>query len=279
MIKQKFAVNTKGRDFVVGDIHGQIHLLNMFLNFINFDESKDRVFSVGDLIDRGQNSLDSLRLIDKPWFACVKANHEQLMEDFATGGPTGAWWDYNGGIWQHSLSREEKFELWEELLPKVQNTPWLITVDMPNDKKFHIIHAEFVDTTGEGITDEDLEDDQLFLKIAGRWSNDGHSMLWGRSIFRPLFAQNPDEEWLEDFRRDLEVFGFANFFNDKLSHIFSGHTVVTQPTTVRGQTNLDTGAFLTGRHAWAGLTITEPLTGRFWKVNDDVKEVKARVIL
>lgn len=278
MIKQKFTENTKGRDFVVGDLHGQRHLLTMFLNFIGFDEHKDRMFSVGDLIDRGQNSLDSLRLINEPWFHCVKANHEQLMEDFATGGPTGAWWDYNGGIWQHSLTKEEKLELWEELLPKVQKLPWLITVDMVDGTKFHIIHAEFNAPLPGVITDEALADDEKFLEIARQWANDGHSMLWGRTIFRPLFAQVTNEEFRAKFRADIEKYGALDIFGD-VSTIFSGHTVVTQPTRVGPCVNLDTGSFLLGRHAWAGITVTEPLTNRFWKIRDDVEQISCLEIM
>lgn len=41
---------------------------------------------------------------------------------------------------------------------------------------------------------------------------------------------------------------------------------------------MSVGAFRVGRDAWAGLTMTEPLTGKFWKANDDVHEVQPVVI-
>jgi hypothetical protein len=44
-----------------------------------------------------------------------------------------------------------------------------------------------------------------------------------------------------------------------------------------GQTNLDTGAYKSyeGSTSWSGLTITEPLTKRFWLSNDrEFKEVQ-----
>ena len=42
-----FGPNEKGRDFGIGDLHGCIALLEKLLVNINFDESVDRIFSVG----------------------------------------------------------------------------------------------------------------------------------------------------------------------------------------------------------------------------------------
>ena len=51
-----FARNERGRDFVVGDIHGMFSALENFLEELSFDPGRDRLFSVGDLIDRGPES-------------------------------------------------------------------------------------------------------------------------------------------------------------------------------------------------------------------------------
>ena len=55
-ILQHFARNTHGRDFVVGDIHGCFDLLQQALDEAAFNPDRDRLFSVGDLIDRGPQS-------------------------------------------------------------------------------------------------------------------------------------------------------------------------------------------------------------------------------
>ena len=52
----RFGQNPDGRDYVVGDIHGMFHHLEVLLNDIGFDEDCDRLFSVGDLVDRGPHS-------------------------------------------------------------------------------------------------------------------------------------------------------------------------------------------------------------------------------
>ena len=41
------AINSKGRDIYIGDLHGSYDKLMQLLDFLKFDVSRDRVFSVG----------------------------------------------------------------------------------------------------------------------------------------------------------------------------------------------------------------------------------------
>lgn len=74
-----FPLNTEGRDFAVGDIHGYFHVLDKLLESVNFDKTKDRLFSVGDLVDRGPWSIRFSNYIFEPWFISVRGNHEQIQ--------------------------------------------------------------------------------------------------------------------------------------------------------------------------------------------------------
>lgn len=74
--------NTRGRDFVVADLHGHLPLLDRALAARGFDRTCDRVLAVGDLIDRGPASADVLALLAEPWFASVRGNHEQALLDW-----------------------------------------------------------------------------------------------------------------------------------------------------------------------------------------------------
>ena len=74
--------NKEGRDLVVGDLHGHRELLERQLQAFGFDPSRDRVLSVGDLIDRGPDSFGTLRLIEEPWFHAVLGNHELMLLNF-----------------------------------------------------------------------------------------------------------------------------------------------------------------------------------------------------
>ena len=49
--------------YVVGDIQGCYKPLKKLLKEINFLKSKDQLWCVGDLINRGPNSLDTLRFL------------------------------------------------------------------------------------------------------------------------------------------------------------------------------------------------------------------------
>ena len=45
--------NPAGRDLAAGDVHGHFDTLEQALEQIAFDPVSDRLFSVGDLVDRG----------------------------------------------------------------------------------------------------------------------------------------------------------------------------------------------------------------------------------
>ena len=66
-----------GRDWVVGDVHGCFTTLREALRAIDFEHGRDRVFSVGDLIDRDPNSIEALEwLAGERFEAVVMGNHE-----------------------------------------------------------------------------------------------------------------------------------------------------------------------------------------------------------
>lgn len=271
MIKT-FNENKEGRDFVVGDMHGMIELFEAFLKHSQFDPRVDRMFSVGDLIDRGTDSFACLELLDKPWFHCVKGNHEQLMEDYLSGGPTAMWWHRNGGDWWDSLGQEHRNTVISRYLPTVQKLPWLITVT----NKFHIVHAELFALPGKDITDADLASIDTARHILFAHMGDGEVAIWGRDLWGSFYGVDLECQ-LSKARRILSNKNL--FFNKKLSHIFSGHTTMIQPTTIRGQTVLDTGAFRISRDRWAGLTFAEPATNKFWTTKQDgVHEVQPLVL-
>lgn len=278
-----------GRDFVIGDLHGAYQRLMQFMEFINFDKTKDRIFSVGDLVDRGPNSLECLMLIYEPWFFSVRGNHEELMVDFFTDGPTGMWWAPNGGAWgiqyANANSIDDQAMLVQDAVKKARELPVMITVEQQDGKFFHIIHAEL--SSPVELSDEDLDDEETFSYVAFAPSSDGQCILWGRWIFLPLYATkyNPDRH--ADYFDDA----MGKMFGPNLSHIYSGHTIMQNATRFRGQTNLDTGAYASffypggpyssGREPteWAGLTVTEPLTDRFWKVTEGkVEEIQPTII-
>jgi serine/threonine protein phosphatase 1 len=72
--------NDAGRDFVVGDIHGAFDSVLARMGQVSFDVSKDRLFSLGDLIDRGHQSVRVLKFLEQPFVHAIRGNH---CDDFS----------------------------------------------------------------------------------------------------------------------------------------------------------------------------------------------------
>lgn len=99
MLYRRFDRNPAGRDFVVGDIHGMFDALGALLERAGFDEGRDRLFSVGDLIDRGPGSREAVDWLRLPWLHAVRGNHEQFLLDSGDPRVLGVWVNGNGGEW------------------------------------------------------------------------------------------------------------------------------------------------------------------------------------
>lgn len=80
---RRHRLNKLGRDFVVGDIHGAYDMLAEGMRKVKFNPRLDRLFSVGDLIDRGPQSLRALEFLGKPWFHAIRGNHDDDFERLA----------------------------------------------------------------------------------------------------------------------------------------------------------------------------------------------------
>lgn len=104
----RFGVNPRGRDFVVGDIHGMFRHLQALLDDLEFDPQSDRLFSVGDLVDRGPHSREALDWLEQPWFMACRGNHEQFVIDSTDAQEQDFWVSHNGGEWWMDLSETEQ---------------------------------------------------------------------------------------------------------------------------------------------------------------------------
>lgn len=133
-----YPINEQGRDFVLGDLHGHHSALITKLAEINFDFTKDRVFSVGDLIDRGPESIQCLDLIYESWFHAVMGNHEEFMVESTHDREAFGNWMYNGGLWGSDLTDPEHFSYAKDINTKM---PLWITVETP-EGTIGIVHAE-----------------------------------------------------------------------------------------------------------------------------------------
>ena len=196
------------RVLVCGDLHGCYTNLMSSLDKAGFDPVQDLLVSVGDLIDRGQESFECLDLINQPWFRAVRGNHEQMMLDAITGTGSFGHWMSNGGGWWHSLDYEQDMRL-KSLLPKVAELPLIIEVEK-GGKKFVICHADYP------------HDEYEYGKPV-----DSQQAIWSRE------------------RISLSIDGFSSSISGADLFIF-GHTPALQPMRNKNQLYIDTGDVFNG---------------------------------
>ena len=132
-----FERNQAGRDFVVGDIHGCFSKLDDKMRHIGFNPVHDRLFSVGDLVDRGPESARALAFLRLPWFHSVRGNHEQMAIDFANGNLDRATYAFNGGGWFIALPHGEQ----TSFVGAFSAMPFAIEVET-DDGLVGIVHAD-----------------------------------------------------------------------------------------------------------------------------------------
>ncbi|TDF83975.1 metallophosphoesterase [Pseudomonas sp. H9] len=135
---ERFAVNARGRDYAVGDIHGHFQRLQAQLSAIGFNPAVDRLFSVGDLVDRGPECMQALEWLAQPWFHAVQGNHEALAVTHVSGG----WLDYGqyraaGGGWFLDLPTDEQARFAE----RFADMPLALVVDTL-DGPVGLLHAD-----------------------------------------------------------------------------------------------------------------------------------------
>ncbi len=189
---------------MVGDVHGCVDALRYLLNEIGFDSTHDRLFSVGDLVDRGSDSLAALDLIDQPWFYPVLGNHEDALCAVADGRMKRHVWYSIGGAWASNLSDEQL----QRLAAKLASVP-LVRIVGDGASRFNVLHAEFFGS------DADLE-------VAYFPDEVRQQLLWGRSL--ALGTGKPSMQ-------------------RGLSPTYCGHTPVKAIKQIGAQIFIDTGAY------------------------------------
>jgi len=207
-IIKKLKNNTVGKDFFVGDIHGCYEQLMEALEKIKFNPDVDRLISVGDLVDRGPDSVKCLNLLKELWFHAVSGNHEDMMiKSFRREWPTHNYIQ-NGGKWFFHLPYEE-----QEQLVLLADTKMPLVIEVETDIGIiGVIHANAPDDWQKYHqlnNDEDFFDDALV-----------EDTIWGR-------------------RR---IYGNQSGRVKGIDYVVVGHTPVEDVTVLENIVYIDTGA-------------------------------------
>lgn len=177
--------NTRGRDFVVGDIHGSFDLVIDAMKAVSFNRNDDRIIAVGDLIDRGKSSHRCAKFLSQPYVFSVLGNHEDMLldlykEEYYDGGvPSEAILNFmcrrNGLEWW----LETAPELRQEILAALRELPLVIEVETERGS-VGFVHADV--PTG-------LSWNEFKKRLEEGCSKTRETALWGRSRIK---AENED---------------------------------------------------------------------------------------
>ena len=206
-----------GRLFVVGDIHGCYDLLMKRLAEINFNFEKDLLVSVGDLVDRGQQSFDCVAfLLGKSWFLAVRGNHEQFCIDGHANYNIARNHVSNGGEWFYKRDSNTQRNIVNafELLPIALE----ITFQY---KKYGFVHAHVEQNDWEEFKHELLNGDDSLRSAASM-------ALWSRErVYQPS-----NEDTYQVIKN--------------IDEVYLGHTILPKPMRKHNCIFIDTGAYHTG---------------------------------
>lgn len=177
---RRLPANQRGRDFVVGDVHGCFEELRVLLAMAGFSPTCDRLLSVGDLVDRGPRSEDAVKWLAQPWMHAVRGNHEQMAIEAVGSHPLNAIAHRNnGGEWWYRLNLEQQVCA----ASAFDDLPYAIEVEVGTER-IGLVHAE--------VPGDDWTTFTRYLvdaegELPGRPANFDHVerfALWGRDVIR-----------------------------------------------------------------------------------------------
>jgi Uncharacterized protein conserved in bacteria len=152
---KRFTANTVGRDFAVGDIHGSFTELEKALTRINFNAQTDRLFSVGDLVDRGPESDLALEWLAKPWFHSIQGNHESICMWTIEGDTRYAMYT---DLWLDDIPIDKQLHF----LYTFMELPLVIEIETPSGL-VGIVHADFPFDDWHHLSHEHIDIPQTYM--------------------------------------------------------------------------------------------------------------------
>ena len=206
----RYEMNPSGRDFVVGDIHGMFSHLEELLGQVEFDPQTDRLFSVGDLVDRGPDSRDALEWLKLPWFHACRGNHEQFALDSDDEEQLDLWVNHNGGEWWLDLTAAEH-EVFKQVFASMP-----LAIELETDTGMvGIVHA------------------------------DTPPMLSWDSFMSLLESGDEDAVFYAIWSRTRVSGQFTSPVEGKMERVYCGHTPTKEAVLVGNVYYIDTGAVYT----------------------------------
>ena len=214
--KPEFAPPAPDESFAaIGDVHGRLDLLEELLAKLPADL---RVICVGDYVDRGPSSVNTLRfLMARPEILSLKGNHEDMLVGFLDNPEEkGPRWLRNGGL---------------QTLADIGITG---LNEMTRGMKLREARNEMKTAMGDDLV--------AWLRALPVLHETGNVAV--------LHAGADPSEPIASAPEKTLIWGHRDFLQTPRRDgiwVVHGHTIVDAPSAEDGRIALDTGAYATGR--------------------------------
>lgn len=187
------------------------HLLDRLLAELAFNPAQDRLFSVGDLVDRGPDSARCLLYLNQPWFHAIRGNHEDMLlrsHDHPDDLALRDLWLANGGEWWLTTSEVVRRNLYHWL----RTLPLVIEVETAQGKA-GLVHADLTPGVSWPQFVHTIETHDESAETVALWSRQ-------RARLHKVAGKVPG-----------------------IDAVYCGHTVFASPITAGNVHFIDTGAY------------------------------------
>lgn len=131
--------NVYGTDWLCGDIHGQYDALQLALAAKGFQPTRDRLFLLGDVIDRGPKSREMLNwVLSKDYVQSAMGNHELMLVASSFDSRYREKHRAIGGEWVDKIDFSEYRKLTTQCIKQM---PLTITLECENGS-LGLVHAQ-----------------------------------------------------------------------------------------------------------------------------------------
>lgn len=154
------------KTYVMSDLHGEYLKFKKMLKKIKFNPDEDKLYILGDAIDRGDGGLDiieEIRNSKNNSMELIMGNHEYMMLDFFENPYTiYNWLERDGQItYQQILEKGEGYKL--DLIDYIKNLKDHIILD-----QYVLIHGGFFVPGNSSTLEEALKNSNLEERVENR---------------------------------------------------------------------------------------------------------------
>lgn len=196
------------KHWVTADIHGAFSSLWTRLVNLGFNPKEDILFSLGDLVNRGEESSAALQWMHKPWFKPVMGNHEAMVLNADQGLLSAV-----NGSWYLELSSSEQ----SQTAAVLSSMPYARTINVAGSR-IGLVHAD----VPEGCTWS-----QFTEALSVKDEHAIQSALWSRARWQASIGSGLGGDDLPPV--------------EGVDWVFVGHSPVDKPTIVGNVVFMDCG--------------------------------------